>query len=137
MYQLITKKGHQGGMRKIHVTWKFFYTSGSQGHFFEKTKNYLLDKVKESVCTKFQVCIIFSLVRRFLPNRQTHFRLNIGISLTGCSAHGDFDWQKNFENTRKHCHNVININFVPELFKKFTDRPQFILRASDVLILKK
>ena len=32
-------------MQKIHVLQKFFKTSGSQGDFFEKTKNPFLDKV--------------------------------------------------------------------------------------------
>ena len=48
-------------MRKIYVTRQFFKASDPQGDFFEKIKNYSLDKVYGSMCTKFQVCIIFHL----------------------------------------------------------------------------
>ena len=31
-------QGNQGDMQKIHMTWQFFETSGSHGHYIEKTK---------------------------------------------------------------------------------------------------
>ena len=56
-------------MLKIHVTRQFFEASDSQDNIFEKTKKKtFLDKVYGSVCTEFQVCIVFSLARR----RGTH-----------------------------------------------------------------
>ena len=39
-------------MRKIHWTRQFFEAGGPPGHFFEKTKKPLLDKVYGSMCTK-------------------------------------------------------------------------------------
>ena len=52
-------------MRKIHVTRQFFEASGRHGDLIEKTKKKLfLDKVNESMCAKFQVCIVFRLARR-------------------------------------------------------------------------
>ena len=51
-------------MRKIHVTRRFFETSGRHGDFFEKTKKPFLDKVNGSMCAKFQVCIVVSVARR-------------------------------------------------------------------------
>ena len=58
-------------MRKKHVTQQFFRASRPQGHFFEKTKNLLLDMVwGPSVFTKFQVCILFRLARRSRTNPQ-------------------------------------------------------------------
>ena len=51
-------------MRKIHVTRQFFEASGRHGDLTEKTKNLFLDKVYGSMCTKFQVCIVFCLARR-------------------------------------------------------------------------
>ena len=62
------KEGNRGDMRKIHVTRQFFEASGLQDQFFETTKNPFLDKVQGSMCTKFQVCIVFRLARR----RDTH-----------------------------------------------------------------
>ena len=82
-------------MWKIHVTRHFFEASGPQGHFFEKSKNQFLDLVQGSVCTKFQVCIVFRLARRHDTNEQLHpyihIQVKIGISSTGCSPHVDFD----------------------------------------------
>ena len=43
--RLNSKQGNRGDMRKIHVAQQFFEASGSQGHFFEKTKNPFLDMV--------------------------------------------------------------------------------------------
>ena len=55
-------------MRKIHVTRQFLEASGRHGDLIEKTENPFLDKVKGSMCAKFQVCIVFHLARR----RDTH-----------------------------------------------------------------
>ena len=46
-------------MQKIHVTRQVFEASGRHGDFFKKTKNLFLDKVYGSMCTEFQVCIVF------------------------------------------------------------------------------
>ena len=81
-------QGNRGEMRKIHVTRQFFEASGRHGDFFEKTKNPFLDKVYESMCTKFQVCIFFRLARRRDTDRwihtyihkYTHIQVNLGIS---------------------------------------------------------
>ena len=51
-------------MRKIHVTRQFFEASGRHGDLIEKTKNPFLDKVKGSMCAKFQVRIVFRLARK-------------------------------------------------------------------------
>ena len=52
-------------MRKIHVIRKFLVANGRHVNFFEKTKkNTFLDKVNGSMCTEFQVCIVFRLVKR-------------------------------------------------------------------------
>ena len=59
-------------MRKIHVTRQFFEASGRHGDLIEKTKNPFLDKVKGSMCAKFQVCIVFRLARR----RDTHSQIH-------------------------------------------------------------
>ena len=63
------KQGNRGDMRKIHVTRQFFEASGRHGDLIEKTKNPFLDKVYGSMCTKFQVCIVFRLVRRRDTNK--------------------------------------------------------------------
>ena len=53
--------------------------------------------VEVSLCTIFQVCIVFHWVRGCDTNRQTdsqtNMRMNIRISPTGCSPHVDFDYQ--------------------------------------------
>ena len=49
-------------MRKIHVT----------RQIFEKTKNPFLDNVYGSMCTKFQVCIVFRLARTRDTNKYIH-----------------------------------------------------------------
>ena len=59
-------------MRKIHVTRQFFEASGRHGDLIEKTRNSFLDKVKGSMCAKFQVCIVFRLARR----RDTHSQIH-------------------------------------------------------------
>ena len=52
-------------MRKIHVTWQFFEANGPQGPFFlKKRKNPFLEKVYGSMCTKFQIIIVFRMARR-------------------------------------------------------------------------
>ena len=60
--RFLSKQGNQGDLRKIQLKLQFL-DSGPQGHFFEKKKQnpyrYGLGE-----CTKFQVCIVFSLVRR-------------------------------------------------------------------------
>ena len=54
------KKVNLGDMWKIYVTWPFFEASGCHPDFFKKTKKKtFLDKVYGSMCTKFQVCIVF------------------------------------------------------------------------------
>ena len=65
-------QGNRGDMRKIHVKRQFFVASGRHGDFFEKTKNLFLDKVNGSMCTKFQVCIVFRLARRRDTNTQLY-----------------------------------------------------------------
>ena len=59
-------------MRKIHMTPQAFEASGRHGDLIEKSKNLFLDKVNESMCTKFQVCIVLRLARR----RDTHKHIN-------------------------------------------------------------
>ena len=61
-----TKKipGNRGDMQKIHVTMHLIEASSRHGDFFEKTNNPFLDKVYESMCTQFQVCVVFRLARR-------------------------------------------------------------------------
>ena len=66
------KQGNRENMQKIQVTRQFFEASGPQGHFFEKTKKLFLDMVYGSMCTKFQVCIVFHLARR----RDTNTHIN-------------------------------------------------------------
>ena len=82
-------------MRKIHVTRQFFEASGRHGDLIKKIKHSFLDKVDGSMCAKFQVCIVFRLARRRDTNTQTHkdthIRVNLRISSTGCSPHVDFD----------------------------------------------
>ena len=82
-------------MRKIHVTRQFFEASGCHGDFFEKTKNPFLDKVFGSICTKFQVCIVFRLTRRrdthTQINKYTHIQVKLRVSSTGYSLHVDFE----------------------------------------------
>ena len=58
-------------MQKIHVTRQFFVASGRHGNFFERTKNLFLDEVDGSMCTKFQVYIVFRLVRKRDTNKYT------------------------------------------------------------------
>ena len=83
-------------MRKIHVTRRFFEASGRHGDLIEKTKNPFLDKGIGSMCAKFQVCIVVSVVRRHETHKQihkhTHIQVNLRISSTGCSPHVDFDY---------------------------------------------
>ena len=66
------EQGNRGDMRKIHVTRQFFEASDSQDNIFEKTKKPFLDKVKGSMCAKFQVCIVFRLARK----RDTHSQIH-------------------------------------------------------------
>ena len=47
----------------------FLEASGRHGDFSEKTKNLFLDKVYGSMCTKFQVCIVFRFARRRDTNK--------------------------------------------------------------------
>ena len=58
-------------MRKIHMTRQFFEASRVQGHFFIKTKKkkLFIDKIYGSMCTKFQVCIVFRLAIRRDTNK--------------------------------------------------------------------
>ena len=51
-------------MRKIHVTRQFAEASGRHGDLIEKIKNPFLDEVIGSMCSKFQVSIVFRLARR-------------------------------------------------------------------------
>ena len=57
-------------------------------------KNTFLDKVYGNMCTKFQVCIVFSLARRRDKNEYintyTHIQVKLGISSIGRSSHVDF-----------------------------------------------
>ena len=72
IYQKLLKlneTSNRGNMRKIHVTRQFFEASGRHRDFFEKTKNVFLHKVYESMCTKFQVCVVFRLARRRVTNK--------------------------------------------------------------------
>ena len=80
-------------MRKIHMTRKFFEASGRHGDLIEKTKNPFFDKVNGSMCAKFQVCIVFRLARGRdrRSHRHTSIQIKIGMFLTGCSPHMDFD----------------------------------------------
>ena len=67
---------NRGDMLKIHVT-AVFRGYRSSGIFFEKTKNRFLDMVQGSVCTKFQVCIVFRLVRtNQQSDRPTYIQVN-------------------------------------------------------------
>ena len=66
------KQGNRENMQKIQVTRHFFEAAGPQGHNFEKTKKLFLDMVYGSMCTKFQVCIVFHLARR----RDTNTHIN-------------------------------------------------------------
>ena len=50
-------------MPKIHVIQQFFEASGPQGRF-SKNEKPVLDKVYESMCTKFRLCIVFRLAMR-------------------------------------------------------------------------
>ena len=63
-------------MRKIHVTRQFFQASGRHGDLIEKTKNPFLDKVNGSMSAKFQVCIIFRLVRRRDTNKYINKKIH-------------------------------------------------------------
>ena len=72
----MNKQCNRGDMRKIHVTRQFFGASGRHGDFFKKTKNVFLDKVYESMCTKFQVCIVFRLTRRRDTNKYTNTQIH-------------------------------------------------------------
>ena len=63
------KQGNRVDMWKIHVTQQFFEASGRHGDLIEKQKNCFLDKVKGSMCAKFQVCIVFRLARRRDTNK--------------------------------------------------------------------
>ena len=49
-----------------------------------------------SVCTKFEVCIVFRFARRCDTHKYTPIQVKIGISSTGCSPHGDFETWKKF-----------------------------------------
>ena len=62
-------QGNRRDMRKIQVTLNFFEASGHHGNFFEKRKDPFLDEVYGSMCTKFQVCIVFRLARRRDTNK--------------------------------------------------------------------
>ena len=58
---------------------QFFEGGGPQGDFFEKTKKkQFLDEVDGSMCTNFQVCIVFRLDRRPDTNKK---KINTHISL--------------------------------------------------------
>ena len=59
MYWKNQQQSNQRDMRKIPVIWQFFEANSPQGHFCDKTKKKFLDIVLGSVCTKFQVCIVF------------------------------------------------------------------------------
>ena len=70
----IEKKGNQGDVRKIHVTRQVFGASSlfQSLFFFEKqNKIIFLDSVRGKLYTKFHVCIVFPLVRRYRI-KQTH-----------------------------------------------------------------
>ena len=73
-------------MCKIHVIQQFFEASGPQGIFLKKTKNTFYG----SMCTKFQVCIVFCLTRDMTQMDTTNLKVKIGISPTACSPHVDF-----------------------------------------------
>ena len=64
-----------------------------RGCFILHILKMLLDVVWGNVCTEFQVCIFFRLVRRRDTNKwrntYTHLKVKIGISPTGCSLHVD------------------------------------------------
>ena len=64
-------------MRKIPVTRQFFEASGLQDQFFETTKNPFLDMVQGSMCTKFQVSIVFRLAWR--PDKHKYTDTHIYI----------------------------------------------------------
>ena len=64
LFRLKKQQGYRGDMGKIHVTRQLFEDSGRHGDLIEKTKRPFLDKVNGSMCTKFQVCIVFRLARR-------------------------------------------------------------------------
>ena len=70
------KQVNRGDMRKIPVTRQFFAASSRHGDFFEKTKKTFLDKVNGSMCTKFQVCFVFRLARRFRSDKPTSQQTN-------------------------------------------------------------
>ena len=83
---------------KIHVIRQFFEASVPQVFFSKKKKkNPFLDKVYWNMCTNCQVCIFFRLVRRRDTNEYintyTHIQVKVGISLTGCLPHVDFNEQ--------------------------------------------
>ena len=82
--------------KKTRKLRQFFEASGTQGNFFEKIKNPFLDKVYGSMCTKFQVCIVFiesggvTQIHTAM-HTYTHIQVKLEISPTGCSPHVDFD----------------------------------------------
>ena len=82
-------------MRKIPVTRQFFEASGLHHQFFETTKNPFLDMVQGSMCTKFQVSIVFRLAWRPDKHKYTdthiYIQVKIGIPSTGCPPPVDFE----------------------------------------------
>ena len=66
---------------KIAVFENISEASGPHGDFFEKTKNPFSDKVYGSMCTKFQICIVFRLARRRDTNKQINKYIHIRVNL--------------------------------------------------------
>ena len=70
--ELVIKQSNRGDMRKIHARLQFFKASSRHGDLIKKTKKPFLDKVKGSMCAKFQVCIVFRLTSRRDTNKYIH-----------------------------------------------------------------
>ena len=63
-------------MQINYVTRQLLEPSGTQGACFKKTNNAFLDMVYGSVCTKFQVYIVYCLAGRSRTIQQTHIEVN-------------------------------------------------------------
>ena len=80
-FEQIQKKTRQSRrFAKIHVTRQFFEASSLRVIFSKKQKTFL-DTFHGSMCTEFQVCIVFRFVTDRQTSPQTNIRLKMGISL--------------------------------------------------------
>ena len=58
-----TKQGNRGDMRKINVACQFFESTGLQGHFVEKTKNWFQVWSGEFFLPNFRCLSFFRMAR--------------------------------------------------------------------------